>query len=250
MKKLSVALLLCAALLSAPFSKLFAQTDQQQRVRAACMLAFGRDAYPGEIANAAKIGNASVSQLIAANQQYFKQDVAGHNWTIDRAYQDALGRHATADELKNWRAGQDTYATLMKNHITWLQGNPAEYDKVIKGSYQFVFGRQPSAGELTYWKGQGVVSYLLLVGFHQDWKRRNPSNPQENGNAVNLLNQSNISTVMLSPVIANEARIATGLVASGGGNLVASGGGNLVASGGGNLVASGGGNLVASGGGN
>ena len=244
MRKITALMLIGAAILSASFTKASAQTDQEQRIHASYMLALGRDASAGDVDYYKKQGNLTLSQLILRHQQYLSQDVTTHNITIDRSYQDALGRHATNDELANWRRGNDTYTTLMKNHVSWLQGNPAQYENVIKNSYQYVFGRQPSAGEIAYWKGQGVVSYLMLVAFHQNWKRANPAKPQESGNTVNFQNLPSISTFALSASIATEARNATGLVASGGGNLVASGGGNLVASGGGNLVASGGGNIV------
>ena len=240
----------CALLLAFPFTKLFAQTEQEQRIHAAYMLAFGRDASAGDVAYWKGQGNLSLPQLILRHQQYLTQDVGTHNTTIDRAYQDALGRRPTAAELTYWKTGNDTYTTIMKNHVKWLGGSPADYEKVIKNSYQFVFGRQPSAGEINYWKGQGTVSYLMLVAFHQDWKRKSAAAQPESGSTVNLQNQGNVAVVSLSPTVAGEARSVTGLVASGGGNLIASGGGNLVASGGGNLIASGGGNLVASGGGN
>ena len=230
-------MLVCIIFISTSFKNAFAQTDQEQRIHAAYILSFGRDASGGEVDYWKKQGNLTIGQLINKNQQYLLKDITTHNTTIDRAYQDALGRNATQSELAYWKKGNDTYFTLVTKHINWLKGNPAEYEKVIKNSYQYVFGRQPNSGEINFWKGQGVVSYLLLVGYHQDWKRKNPAKPMESGNTVDLKNFPNIITTSLSVNLANEAK--AGLVASGGGNLVASGGGNLVASGGGNLVGAG-----------
>ncbi|CAN5314630.1 hypothetical protein BH09BAC2_BH09BAC2_06070 [soil metagenome] len=224
-------------------------TDQQQRIKASYILSFGRDASSGEVTYWQGRGALSISQLITYHKQYIMQDATTHSTLISRAYMDAIGRAATSSEINYWKVGNDTYTTLMKNHLNWLKGNPSEYDKVIKNSYLYVFGRQPSAGELTYWKSQAVVSYVILVGYHQDYKKRNAV---ESGTTYtfNTSNAPAMITVPLSLAIATEARNASGIVAAGGGNIIAAGGGNIVAAGGGNIVAAGGGNIVAAGGGN
>ena len=246
MKKISIAFLLGILICSFTI-KSFAQQDQ--RIHAAYMLAFGRDASQGEVNYWLTRGNLSVSQLVDLHKQYLSQDDYTHRTTIDRAYQDAMGRHATESEINYWKTGVDTYTALMRNHVQWLQGNPAEYENVIKRSYQYVFGRQPNSGELNYWKGQPVYSYVMLVGQHQDYQRRNIAK-ESSANQVNLKNAPSLVTVFLSPAIGAEALRAAGLVSQGAGNLVSQGAGNLITNDGGSLVAAGAGNLVAAGAGN
>ena len=246
MKKISIAFLL-SILLCYFSTTLFAQQDQ--RIHAAYMITFGRDASQGEVNYWLTRGDLSISQLIDFHKQYLVQDANTHRATIDRAYQDAMGRHASEGEIQYWLSGNDTYATLTSNHVNWLRGNSYEYDNVISRSYQYVFNRLATQAEVNYWKSQGVYSYVMLVGLHQDFQRRNVAK-ESSRNQTNLNNSPSLITVSLSPAIGNEALRASGIVAAGGGNIVAAGGGNIVAAGGGNIVAAGGGNIVAAGGGN
>jgi hypothetical protein len=236
---------LTLAILSLSTTNLLAQTDQEQRIKSAYILAFGRNASSGEVTYWKSQGNLPIAELVKRHQSYLKQDVNTQKTTIDRAYQDALGRNATSGEITYWSAGNDTYTTLMKNHVQWLQGNPAEYEKVINRSYKYVFGRSASADEIKYWKGQGTYSYLLLVGWHQDYKRRTQS-----GGSSNISLSPAVVTVPLSTLVLSEVRSASGIVAAGAGNIVAAGAGNIVAAGAGNIVAAGAGNIVAAGAGN
>ncbi|NCI52020.1 hypothetical protein GWC95_19000 [Sediminibacterium roseum] len=233
----------------------FAQDATQlrrERIQAAYMLAFGRAPQDGEISYwQGRNESNSIADLLRSHKTYIGQDVTTRTAAIRRAYIDAIGRNPSADEIKYWSAYNQTYTELMKNHVQWLSSNPSEYEKVIKNSYQFVLNRQPSSAEITYWKGQGVLSYAMLVGCHEDWKKKNPPSAQKTSGKTEISSSSGyLSVVALSAGIAAEARIATGLTSSPGSNMVAAGGGNMVAAGGGNMVAAGGGNMVAAGGGN
>jgi len=220
----------------------YAQTEQEQRIQASYMLAFGRQPNSGELTYWKSQGNKSISELINNHKGYLKQDAATQRNTINKAYADAMGRNASESEISYWKSGNDTYTTLMKNHVSWLANNPAEYEKVIKRSYQFVFGRPATAAEVNYWKGQPKVSYILLVAYHQDYKKRNQAS-QSSG--LNVRNAGSLVSVPLSANIAAEASAATGLSKN---NVVAAGGDNLIAPSGGYVVAAGGANVVAAGG--
>ena len=246
MKKISIAFLL-GILLCSFSNTLFAQQDQ--RIHAAYMITFGRDASQGEVNYWLTRGNLSISQLIDFHRQYLNQDANTHRTTIDRAYQDAMGRHATEGEIQYWLRGNDTYTTLMQNHVNYLAQHPFEYGYAISRSYKYVFNRPATQAEINYWINQGGFSYVMLVGMHQDFQRRNVAK-ESSSNRTNFNNSPALVTVSLSQAIAKEALKASGIVATGGGNIVAAGGGNIVAAGGGNIVAAGGGNIVAAGGGN
>lgn len=235
--------LLLAIILSAFFSGAFAQSDQEQRIQASYMLAFGRPANSGELTYWKGQGNKSIADLLANHRKYLNQDPVEANRTISRTYVDAFGRRPSNDEIVYWSRYPSVYTELMKNHLKYLQDNPGEYSKVIDRSYQWVFKRKPNAGELTYWQGQPKVTYLLLVGYHQDYQKKNQTSK---AGSMNMSNAPAISTVPLSSGIAAEAAkaagLASGVIAAGGGNVVAAGGGNVVAAGGMNVIAPGGGN--------
>lgn len=220
----------------------FAQSEQEQRIQASYMLSFGRQANSGELSYWKSQGNKSIADLISNHRNYLKQDASTQRATINKSYADALGRNANEDEINYWKKGDNTYTMLMKNHVSWLGGNATEYEKVIKRSYQYVFNRPATPAEINYWKGQRTVSYILLVAYHQDYKRRNQAS-QNNG--LNVANASAISSVPLSSSVAAEASAASGLSRN---NVIAAGGDNLVSPSGGYVVAAGGANVVAAGG--
>lgn len=266
MKKLLLPIVLFVAALTATVS---AQTQvQRERIQASYLLAFGKKATDAEVVYWAKQSAQSIADLIAAHRRYLKQDVGTHRETIKRSYIDALGRDPIENEYKHWLTGDDTYTQLMKNHITWLRGNPAEYEKVIRRSYRLVLNSTPTGAEINYWKGQGTLSYAMLAAAHDWWKKQNPSSSAKPAAKATVAptNTTYLTVAPVSAAVAAEAIKAAGLVGNDGASLVgndgaslvgndgaslvAAGGGNLVAAGGGNLVAAGGGNLVAAGGGN
>jgi hypothetical protein len=125
----------------------------------------------------------------------------------------------------------------MASHMNWLrQANNPEYVESIKRSYVKVFNRQPSQGEIDYWKPY-FLSNLMLITYHNDYK-----NKTTKSNQVNVKGSPYVTSVSVSLAIAAEARAASGIVASGAGNIVASGAGNLISNDGGSIVASGAGN--------
>jgi hypothetical protein len=233
-----------ATVLFALSSKSFAQTEQEQRIRASYILAFGINASQGEVDYWKTRGNLSISQLLELHRQYFATSPNIQKQTIGRSYVDAFGRWPSIPEIDYYMKGKSNYSELMKGHMSWLRGNAGEYVESIKRSYQKVFNRQPNQGEIDYWKPY-FLSNVMLIAYHNDYK-----NKSTKGNTVNMSASPYIVSVAVSAAVANEARTAAGIVAQGGGNIVAQGGGNIVAQGAGNIVAQGGGNIVAAGAGN
>ena len=257
-KRLLLVLSLFSLVCTLAFPATVASEIQRQRIQASYLLSFGRKATDDEVAYWTKQGMRTVADLVTNHRNYLTQDAGTHRATIRRSYIDALGREPNDGEYKHWMGGNDTYAQLMKNHVNWLAGNPGEYGNVIKRSYRFVFGRKATDDEVNYWRSQGTLSYAMLVGAHDTWKKQNPSTPPKtSGKATVSTSTGFLTTVVLSPAATAEVR-ATGLisddgstlVAAGGGNLIGNDGGSLIGNDGGSLVAAGGGNLVAAGGGN
>ncbi len=242
MKKISIAALICVVVLCTSFSKLFAQTEQEQRIRSSYMLVFGKDATDGEINYWKGQGNLSVSQLFDKHRQYFTTNAGPHRDLIIRSYVAAFGRNPSEGEINYYINGNLTYTELVNGHVGYLVRNNTEYEKTIKRAYQYALRRLPTKDEIGYAFVSGGLTYLFWIGWLQD--------ASHGKNSINISNAPIFTGVRVSDKVALEARAASGLVAAGGGNLVAAGGGNLVAAGGGNLVAAGGGNLVAAGGGN
>lgn len=246
----------CFIAVTASATTVLAQNSE--RIQASYLLAFGRLPNSGEVTYWNGQGQKSVQQLIDNHKSYIKSNTgtAGKE-VIIKSYVDALGYRPSQAEINYHAQYGRTYSEMMNNHLIYLKGQPGEYDKVIRRSYQTALGRQPNEGELTYWRNQGLLSYMVLVNFHQDWKNRNTQG-QSQAAAISA-NAPVLAVATVSANILSETKGAynslvspggSNLVAAGGGNLVAAGGGNLVAAGGGNLVAAGGGNLIAAGGGN
>jgi len=227
---------------------------RRERIQSSYMLALGRAPSESEITYWQGRADAkTISDFVANHKTYIGQDAGTRRAVIIKAYNDALGRNPTAAEIDYWSKYNQTYVELMKAHVQWLAGNPAEYEKVISRSYQFELGRQPAAAEIAYWKTQGVLSYLILVGCHEDWKRRNNNNgsaPKTSGASTIASGSSLVIQVPISATVAQEAHVLSGLLSTNGGNVIAAGGGNVIAAGGGNVIAAGGGNVIAAGGGN
>lgn len=115
----------------------------------------------------------------------------------------------------------------MKNHVQWLGGNPSEYEKVIMNSYQFGLSRPPSLSEIAYWKRQGIISYAMLVGCHEEWKKKiHQARKKHPVRQKTLPAPVLLAIVPHSAGITSEARTASGLTSSAGSNMVAVGGGN------------------------
>ncbi len=254
----------CLITMTAFKAEVKAQNDQ--RIQASYLLAFGRLANSGELTYWNSQGKKSVQQLVDGHKTYIRSNMGSiGREVIIKSYVDALGYRPTEGEIKFHTQYPRTYTEMMNGHLVFVQGNPAEYEKVITRSYQMILGRKPSLDEIKYWKGQGIISYMILANNHQDWKNRNAAlqaqaqpqaQPQAQSTALSttapLLAVASVSGDVLIEVKEASKGLSSsaGAVPTGGGNMVAAGGGNMVAAGGGNMVAAGGGNMVAAGGGN
>ena len=224
----------------------FAQSREKlERIKAAYMLAYGREPVGGEITFYNNQRDQTIPQYLNLLADYAKREKSFKRSLISKSYIDALGRKPIDGEINYWLNGTDLYYNLVNNHVSWLKGNPAEYEKVIKRSYQAVFGRQPNSGELNFWKGQPTVSYVMLVGCHEQWKRTN-GNGNAASNRISNTSNGSVTVVPLTTVVANEVKNAANIQP--GGNVISPGGGNVVAAGGDNLIAVGSAGVVAAGG--
>ncbi|MDQ6755410.1 MAG: hypothetical protein M3004_00590 [Bacteroidota bacterium] len=242
MKKITIAFLSCILLCSFAI-KSFAQQDQ--RIKAAYMLAYGRTPSQGELNYWLGRGNLSIDQLIEFHRNYLPQDANNHQQVIIQSYIDALGRRPSDGEVAFYMKYTQTYTELMASHVNWLKSNPGEYDKVINISY----GQVATQKEMNFWRAQEVHPCFLLIAYHQDYARKQQSEVTSQG-AVNLQNLGSVTAVSLSPAVAAEAskfisHNGSAILSPNSSNLVAQGAGNLVAQGAGNLVAQGAGNFIA-----
>ncbi len=236
------------------------KAQNTERIQASYLLSFGRLANSGELGYWNGQGQRSVQQLVDNHKAYIKSNIGSiGKEVIIKSYIDALGYRPSQGEIDYHSKFGRTYTEMMNSHMVYINTNASEYEKVIKRSYQAVLGRQANSGEIAYWRGQGVFSYMILVSCHQDWKNRNPSavaptstaTTQSNSSGTVSASSSVLATATVSATVLAEVKgVYSGMVAAGGGNMVAAGGGNMVAAGGGNMVAAGGGNMVAAGGGN
>ncbi|HMD01064.1 MAG TPA: hypothetical protein VKH37_12960 [Ferruginibacter sp.] len=206
MKKIVITLLGLAGFFMAN-AQLSAQ-DKKERIQASYMIVTGRPPSQGELDYWAKREDLTIPQLVDFHKQYIPKDVTFHRTLIIKSYIDALGRRPSEDEIKYWSAGVDTYTDLMKKHIQWLTGNPAEYEKTIKRSYMQVLKRQPNADELAWWKQQGVYSYVALCGCHADWARRNNQGVK---NTITSMASSIMQMVPLGGKVAGEVKTVMGI---------------------------------------
>lgn len=240
-------LLLAGLVLSS--ATVFAQSHlQQQRIEASYVLALGRAPSAAEIAALEPLGALSVADLLARHRQQLQGDAAVARATVTRACRDALGREPRAAELTP-RAGEPvTYTELMKQHLQQLAQHPADYEQVVERAYQRVLHRPAYPAELTYWKGHDTLSYALLTASIENWARRNaPGLMETSGTATVAVSSEYLSTCILSPAVAAEARIAAGLVHPGNPDLAAAIGCNLVAVGANDVVTAGRMHFVAAG---
>lgn len=182
--------------------------EKRERVQASYMIVSGRAPKQGELDYWTKQADLTISQLVDYHKQYIGKDATFHRELIIKSYIDALGRRPSDEEIKYWIAGVDTYTDLMKKHIQWLTGNPAEYEKTIKRSYKYVLNRLPNADELTWWKAQGTYSFIALCGCHADWARRNNQGAK---NTFSSLASAIVQMVPLGDKVAGEVKSFTNI---------------------------------------
>jgi|ERR1035437_503127 hypothetical protein len=229
MKKINFTFLF--AILLCFFSiKSFSQQDE--RIKASYMIAFGRIPMPSELNYWLGRGYLSIFQLIELHRQGFTEYPTNlQRETIINSYIDALGRNPSEDEIKYWMNGDNIYIQLMSNHMQLLKYDNWENQKVIQLSYATVFHRVPTNAEINFWLKRGVTPFFLLVGYHEYYKGKNKSEIGSSG-TVNLQNLASVSTISLSPAIALEASkyishngsaIISHIISQHGGNIIVAG---------------------------
>ena len=114
---------------------------QTERIEASYVLAFGRVPTPAEIAEAGKLGEVNLADLVARHRQRLEVDAALRRTTAVKAWKDAFGREPTDQEIASSLSGNSTYTELMKRHIQTLAADTAEYEKVMERAYRLVIRR-------------------------------------------------------------------------------------------------------------
>lgn len=225
---------------------------QQERVEAAYVLALGRTPTAAELAQDAQTQTLSVPDLVARLARQLKADAALQRATRLKAFVDAYGRAPRAGELEATAADASTYTELMQRHVAALGAQPDAYRPVLDRAYQLVVRRGVYDEEVAYWKARDTLSFVLLVGCIEDWARRNqPGLMVTAGTPTVSVNSTYLTTLRLSPAIAEEARAVVGLarantdyfrygssrtvIAAGAGDLVSGGRIHFVAAGSANL---------------
>lgn len=200
MKKISITFLLGILLCSISIKSI---SQQDQRIHASYIFAFGRDAISEELNYWLGRGNFSISQLMEFHKSAFTDYPSRHKETIIRSYIDAIGRNPSENEMKYWMNRVDNYTQLLNKHIQILQSNRWENEKIIRLAYSMVFHRVPIGAEINFWKKKAVTPFFLMVGYLEDYKRKNRSAAGKNSN-INLQYLPSVTTVLLSPAIAAE----------------------------------------------
>lgn len=221
--------LLVACVAGTTWSAAAVSSPQNERIAVAFLLAHGRTPLPDEIEHATDASELSVAERVKQERESLRHDAVRRAEVAARAGRDALGiedkAHA-ADE-----AGR-VYFEQVRDHLAWLRERPAEYEQVIRRAYRLVVNRDAYEREIAYWKSRDVLSYALLVGCIEDWARRNqPGLMATTGRPAISVNSRFLTTLPLSPGVANEAREAIESISEGeaftaafGRNLVAPGG--------------------------
>jgi hypothetical protein len=201
MKKISITFLLGILLCSISIKSL---SQQDQRIHASYIFAFGRDAISEELNYWLGRGNFSISQLMEFHKSAFTDYPSIHKGTIIRSYIDALGRNPSENEMKYWMNRVDNYTQLLNKHIQFLQSNSWENENLIKLSYETVLHRTPNAAEVNFWKKKGITPYFLLVSYLENYKNKNRNEAGKRNN-INLQHPPSVTTVLLSAAITAEA---------------------------------------------
>lgn len=231
-----------------------AQTSElPERTAASFVLALGRVPTADECTRFTPTEPQSFAQLLARHREQLQVSPAAQRVVTVKAWQDAFGRTPGETELAVTAANRaGTYTELMKLHLQWLAGHPADYEQVMHRAYRFLLQRDAYPAEIDYWKRQAPRSYALLVACIEDWARRNqPGLMETTGVPTVAANNRFMATVRLAPAVAAEARTAVGLggddaalALAAGRNLLAVGADRIASSGGIHFVAAGAADLV------
>jgi hypothetical protein len=238
-KTLPMFLVTAAILLAAGNGR--AQSDvRTERIAASYLLGLGRAPSADELTASSVPTDSSIVNLLERRRQEIQSDTATKRAAIAKACEDAFGREPSESEIHAWSEGKHTYSELVALHLKWLAEHPTEYEQVINHAYQFLIHRDVYSLELKYWKSHDTLPFALLLACLESWARRNqPGLMVTSGTAEVSINSGYLTTAMISPAIAAEARAATGLPpmddaanpAAFGRNVVAPGASGLVSSG-------------------
>ncbi len=213
--RLTVRLLVPAGLVCLSAAVLAQAPVQEERVAASFVLALGRTPTPDESRLWRTKDPTPLADYVARHRRELRSDRAAERAVIARAGQDAFGSAPTEEEARSL-SGVGIYADLMRRHLQWLAGHPAEYQQVMHRAYRLVLRRDAYSVEIEYWTRRPVLSFALLAGCVEDWARRNqPGLMATTGVAAVSVNSRYLATVRLSPGVAAEARAAIGFVPEG-----------------------------------
>jgi hypothetical protein len=199
-------------LLPLVYSLLGAEPAVSQRIEASFLLAQGRFPTAAEVSEwSADVGSATVNDLVEKHRKLLQQDPAAQRAVVAKAFEDAFGRVPDADELARSEPVL-TYVEQVKAHIAELRQRPDEYRAVLDRAYQRVIRRGVYDEEIAYWNNFDVLAYSTVVGCVDNWGRRNqPGLMVTAGTPTISHNSVYLSTVTVSPKVAEEARAAAGL---------------------------------------
>lgn len=194
--------------------------------------------------------------LLAGALFAISSSAADRTSAINDAYKEAFGRTATADEVKHWSSRKDwsDRATLVQLHRDWLRSNDGAAREAVANSYNFVFGRLPTSGEMDFWlpNAKKGITCAEMVARHQKHLAANaPSEVRANTALMGKLKAANLKIDVAGNIVRTTgeilARPGDYVLSHNGGAIVAAGAGNLLGNDGGSMVAAGGGNILPSG---
>lgn len=217
-----------------------AQSEDQlktERIYASYMMAIGRMPNSGEVTYWKGRGNLTVAQLVEFHRQYLSGDQNSKRAMIIKAFKNSYGRNPVQSEINTNMAQNLTYYEWMNNHLQWLRKSSTDYVNTLKNAYRAVMRREPNNQEISYWRSQPVMSYMILAAALEQWKATNGNAAKTSGGNTIGGSSSFVDQYKISEKTANETNQ---LIGAAGGNVIAPGGGNVVPGGGGNVVAAGG----------
>lgn len=228
-----------------------AQSTAQEVISTSTMIAFGRPALAGELADPLH-ANKTLAELLKAHREDLKNDSALQRQTYSRAGADAAGSHV---EPKGGELREEGvfYIESLKQHVERLAKNPDDYREIINRAYQLVIRRDAYPEEFAYWKNYGTLPYVVLVGAIENWAFRNqPGLMVTTGTPSIAINSRFLRTQRVPLGLANEARGVLGLPVwtdvarqhSPGRNIVAVGAKDIESVGGMHFLLAGGGPLA------
>lgn len=185
-------------------------TAQDEVISASTMIAFGRPALAGELADPL-YANKTLAELLKAHREDLKNDPELQRLVYSRAGADAKGSKVEP-KGGDLREKGVFYVESLKQHVEWLEKTPDAYRDVINRVYQLVIRRDAYPEEIAYWKPYGTLPYVVLVGAIENWALRNqPGLMVTTGTPSIAVTSRFLRTQRLSLALANEARTQLGL---------------------------------------